>query len=295
MDVMPNLRSALLELLDATRDNNLRLIIGGGYGIYLKREYVRQHGIRTLLREWPEARSTNDLDLFLRPELLIDSARLKPLALTLRRLRYRVVPGAEKYQFVKPGPAGGREGSIKIDLLTGPQSRFRNAPLQVDERRVRPRPSVDLHAHPVDEALTLEDDLLPIGIDEGNRSDSTLRTEVFLPHPFTFTMMKLFAFRDRMTDKDKEYGRHHALDLYAILAMTSEVEWYRALELREMHRADPAILEATQIAKRYFSSLNSEGMLRMRESPYCRLDLQLDDFCRALQELFPPQIQSETR
>jgi hypothetical protein len=73
---MPNLRSALLELLDATRDDNLRLIIGGGYGIYLKREHVRQHGIRTLFREWPEARSTNDLDLFLRPELLIDSARL---------------------------------------------------------------------------------------------------------------------------------------------------------------------------------------------------------------------------
>lgn len=295
MDAMPNLRSALLELLDATRDDNLRLIIGGGYGIYLKREHVRQHGIRTLLREWPEARSTNDLDLFLRPELLTDSARLKPLALTLRQLGYRVVPGAEKYQFVKPGPAGGREGSIKIDLLTGPQSRFRNTPLQVDERRVRPRPSVDLHAHPVDEALTLEDDLLPITIDEKIAGDSPFRTEVYLPHPFTFTMMKLFAFRDRIADKDKEYGRYHALDLYAILAMTNEVEWYRALELREMHRSDPYILEATQIVERHFSSLDSEGMLRMRESPYCRPDLQLEEFCRALRELFPPRIQTATR
>jgi hypothetical protein len=30
MDAMPNLRSALLELLYATRNDNLRLIIGGG-------------------------------------------------------------------------------------------------------------------------------------------------------------------------------------------------------------------------------------------------------------------------
>ena len=90
-------------------------------------------------------------------------------------------------------------------------------------------------------------------------------------------------------------GGYHALDLYAILAMTNEVEWYRALELREMHRADSYILEATQIAERYFSSLNSDGMLRMRESPYCRPGLQFEEFCRALQELFPPRIQTATR
>ncbi|NLE38702.1 MAG: hypothetical protein GX621_11815 [Pirellulaceae bacterium] len=75
---MPTLETALIDLLHETREEDLRLIIGGGYGIYLKREHVRELGVRTLLREWPEARSTNDLDLFLRPELLVDSMRLKP-------------------------------------------------------------------------------------------------------------------------------------------------------------------------------------------------------------------------
>lgn len=161
-DLMPTLRSALLELLFDLRHDDLPLIIGGGYGLYLKREQVRLQGMRTLLSEWPEARATNDLDLFLRPELLINPLQLKPLADTLRRLGYQPVRGAEKYQFAKPGPSGGPEGSIKIDLLTGPQSRFRETSAKVDPRRIRPRPSVDLHAHPVDEALTLEDDLLPI-------------------------------------------------------------------------------------------------------------------------------------
>ncbi len=287
MNAMPNLQTALLDLLFATRDNDLKLIIGGGYGIYLKREHVRASAVRTLLTEWPEARSTNDLDLFLRPELLVESARLKPLSTALVCLGYEVVPGAEKYQFFKPGPSGGKEGSLKIDLLTGPRSRFAGTTAKVDDRRVRPQPSVNLHAHPVDEALTLEIDLLPIAI-EGPTSDGTRHEgQVWLPHPFTFAMMKLFAFRDRVDDEDKQFGRYHALDIYAVLATTTEPEWDRALAFRDLHRGETTVVEAGRIVDRYFSALTSEGMLRMRESPYCRPELQLDAFRDALRELFP--------
>jgi hypothetical protein len=225
--------------------------------------------------------------------LLTDSARLKPLADTLCRLHYKVVPGAEKYQFARPGPSGGQEGSIKIDLLTGPQHRFQKSAAKVDQRRVRPYPSVDLHAHPVDEAITLEDDLLPITIDGTTSDNLPFQTTVYLPHPLTFTMMKLFAFRDRRADRDKEFVRYHALDIYSILATTSEMEWNRALTLREAHRTAHSVIEAAGIVARYFSSLSGEGMLRMRESPYCRPELQLAEFCNALRELFPPQSPTE--
>lgn len=294
MDVMPNLRTALLDVLYETRSDDLKLIIGGGYGIYLKREHIRQSGIRTLFPEWPEARATNDLDLFLRPELLIDSQRLKPLAAALGHLGYQVIPGAEKYQFAKPGPSGGREGGLKIDLLTGPQSRFKGTTAQVDERRVRPRPSVDLHAHPVDEALTLEDDLLPVTLQGVLSNGSPHRGDVFLPHPLAFAMMKLFAFRDRAGDANKEYGRYHALDLYAVLATASEPEWERALALRQTHCAEPMIQEAGHIVSRSFSSLTSEGMIRVQESPYCRKELRLEEFCDALRDLFPQPLSDGT-
>ncbi len=38
MTVMPELRTALLDVLYETRNDDLRLILGGGYGVYLKRQ-----------------------------------------------------------------------------------------------------------------------------------------------------------------------------------------------------------------------------------------------------------------
>jgi hypothetical protein len=48
------------------------------------------------------------------------------LADAISRLDYQVLPGAEKYQFVKPGPGVAEAGSIKIDMLTGPQRTYSN-------------------------------------------------------------------------------------------------------------------------------------------------------------------------
>ena len=116
MNDLSTLGIYLLDLLWELRDTDLPIIIGGGYGIFLKTEYVRTHHLRTLLDKRPESRSTSDLDLFLRPELLIEPKKLAPLAKAIERLGYIVIPTAQKYQFVKPGP--GNVGEIKIDLLT---------------------------------------------------------------------------------------------------------------------------------------------------------------------------------
>ena len=74
MNRIIDLQTALLDLLQKMDDPEIRLIAGGGFGIHLKTNHVRNPGMRTLLAEWPEPRSTNDLDLFLRPELLIESS-----------------------------------------------------------------------------------------------------------------------------------------------------------------------------------------------------------------------------
>jgi hypothetical protein len=287
MITIPDLQSSLLDLLHEMESTDIKLIIGGGFGIYLKAGHVQRLSKRTLLREWPEPRSTNDLDLFLRPELLIDSAKLKPLADAILRLDYQVVPGAEKYQFVKPGPGGAEAGSIKIDILTGPQSRFQGTRVKADARRARPSPSIGIHAHPVDEAPTLEDGLLPVTLAGKLGSGEPWRAEIFLPHPYTFLMMKLFAFRDRLEDAYKEYGRYHALDLYTILATTTEEEWEYALELRDQYGDETYVMEARRLVSKYFSALDRLGMIRLKESLYYRPELQLDGFMSALEEVFP--------
>jgi hypothetical protein len=292
MIMMPDLQTALLDLLHEVKGTDIKLIIGGGFGIYLKTNHVRRLGVRTLLLEWPEPRSTNDLDLYLRPELLIQSAKLKPLAEAIARLGYQVVPGAEKYQFVKPGPGGVEAGSVKIDILTGPQSRFQGTGVKTDDRRAHPNPSVGIHAHPVDEAPTLEEGLLPETLAGKLSSGELWQAEVFLPHPYTFLMMKLFAFRDRLDDADKEFGRYHALDLYTILATTTEEEWGHALELRDHKRDEPYVMEAGHLASKHFSAPDRPGIIRLRESRYYRPELQIDDFISALTELFPSRMET---
>ncbi|MBN2418824.1 MAG: hypothetical protein JXL81_05520 [Deltaproteobacteria bacterium] len=282
-----DLQTSLLDLLYEIKDTDIKLIIGGGFGIYLKTSHVQQKRIQTLLNVWPEPRSTNDIDLFLRPELLIDTSKIKPLSEAIARLGYKIVTGSEKYQFVKSRLEKTDKRNIKIDILTGPQSRFEGTRVKVDDRRVRPRPSVGLHAHPVDEAVTLENDLLSIQLEGHLSSGEFFRADIFLPHPYTFSMMKLFAFRDRLNDTDKEYGRYHALDIYTIIATTEEEEWWYALELRDQHMKHPYVQEAGDIVLKYFSTLNSPGMLRLRESPYCRPELQLNEFMSILTELFP--------
>jgi len=286
MITIPDLQTSLLDLLHEMEGTDIKLIIGRGFGIYLKTDHVQRLGIRKLLREWPEPRSTNDIDLFLRPKLLIESAKLKPLAEAIARLGYQVVPGAEKYQFVKPGPGGTDVGSIKMDILTGPQSCFQGTMVRTDARRARPNPSVGIHAHPVDEAPTLEGGLLPVTLAGELSSDEPCQAEVFLPHPYTFSMMKLFAFRDRLDDADKEFGRYHALDLYTIIATTTEEEWRYAFELRGQQGDQPHVLEAGCLVSEHFSALDRLGMIRLRESPYYRRELQLDEFMSALKELF---------
>ena len=108
-----------------------------------------------------------------------------------------------------------------------------------------------------------------------------------MPNPYTFLMMKLFAFKDRVHDADKEYGRYHALDLYTIMATTTEEEWGQAKEFRDRFKEDPYVVEAGRLVSEYFSTLENLGMLRLRESPYYRSGLQLDEFMLAFQELFP--------
>jgi len=59
MITMSDLQTALLDLLHQVQGADVKLIIGGGFGIFLKTDHVRRLGMRTLLREWPEPRSTN--------------------------------------------------------------------------------------------------------------------------------------------------------------------------------------------------------------------------------------------
>jgi len=145
---------------------------------------------------------------------------------------------------------------------------------------------VGIHAHPLDAALTLEEGLLPITLAGKLSWGEPFEAEVFLPHPYTFLVMKISACRDRLGDPDKEFGRYHALDLYSILATTTESEWRYALGIRVRFEKEPYIMETGRLVIQYFSTMESPGIIRLRESPYYRSALQLGEFMSALKDLF---------
>jgi len=68
------LRSSLLDLHSSLGTKGVSLILGGGFGLFLKQlDLLTKENTRTLMpiEAWPRPRTTNDLDLFVPLELLV--------------------------------------------------------------------------------------------------------------------------------------------------------------------------------------------------------------------------------
>jgi len=279
------LTTHLLDLLFELREHPIPLTIGGGFGLYLKRRRLDQTGERTLFSQLPMPRATNDLDLFVRAEVLCDLESMKAVAAALGRLDYEEVPEARYMQWKKHFDLHGQDREIKVDLLVGPLGRFRDR-LHVKGVRARPIGSIRLHAHTVEEAVHIDESPAVLTI-SGNRSNGEpAEAQICVPQPFTYLLMKLFAFRDRKDDRDKDLGRHHALDLYTIVAMQVESEHQESLRLGQQYGEDGHVKAAREIIRTDFVETTSMGVIRLREHPLFRPDFPVTDFLAVLSEVF---------
>jgi hypothetical protein len=283
------LEDSLLDLLDELHNTEVRPILGGGYGLYLKQRFLHETGARALLGSIPEARSTNDLDLFLRTEVVADAHQFRQVAEALERLGCRPIESLKYLQFIRDVFAAGERREVKFDILTGPpHPGVDTRRIRTDPVRWRPRsPGIALHARPTPEAVAIEEHLIEIPLRRRPATVEPYQTVVLLPQPFSYALMKLFALRDRMDDAYKDFGRHHALDLYRIIAMATEAEWTTAMRLSQTHCQDPVVREAGTVVRQCFSGPETLGTLRLREHPQFSSTLELDGFILALAALFP--------
>jgi hypothetical protein len=285
------LAAHLLDLLDALEDQNIPLILVGGFGLFLRREWLLETRTPTLFERVPESRATEDFDLVLRLELLADLRKMTGLRATFDALGYRVVKNAQIYQFIKPGTAWGNARDIKIDLLARKPGEG-DPKLKTDSRRVKPSDkNSPLHAHITPEAIAVEDDPLEIEL-EGSRTDGRLsRGKIFLPCAYAMYLMKLFAFRDEhegIKPGDRErYATKHALDLYTITALLTLAERDGLPAFRERYGDHPIAREAGQIVKAYFAEPNAMGVLRLRDSNMLLEPANLTNFIAVLGRTFP--------
>ncbi len=230
-------------------------------------------------------RATNDIDLFLKAEVLADIARTKEVAEAITRLGYLAVEEAKYLQWKRPVTMGGVDQEVKIDVLVGPLGKHR-AGLKVSEPRVRPKGDIRFHAHTVEEAVHLEDQPVEVTV-EGLTSDgASYRGTVFVPEAFPYLMMKLHAFGDRKDDQNKNLGRHHALDVYTIIGMMTEAEYERAGSFGAADRDEPHVARARKIVAEDFSGPSATGVLRLREHSLARPDFRIEEFIDVLKEVF---------
>lgn len=279
----------LLDLLRQLEGSGVEPTLAGGFGLFLRREWITETRADTLIQPIPEVRSTEDFDLLLSLEVLANNAKAQMLRDTIEALGYRVFRDARYFQFAKARTSWGTAWEVKIDLLA-PQPEPDDPILKVNRPRVTQRKgNSPLHAYITPEAIAVEERRMEVFLEGTCTNDEFYCGKVWLPNALTLYIMKLHAFRDQEEGTRREpnldYARKHAADLYTLTALLRQQDYDDALVIAHQFRNHPALLEACQIVDQYFGNENFIGTLRVREQPNFSA-ANLPQFIRVLRQIF---------
>jgi len=276
------LRDTLVDLALMLKPDHIELIVGGGYGLVLrsemiaKREHFSRFGINTIVR------STGDLDCFLGAEVVSDSAKTRRIAEALESMGFTAIQ--RYWQFSK---SIGDRGEIHIDLLAAdvPAPLVANIQRPNDSRRFRPRGFDKLHGRRTPEAVTVQ--RLPSRVDASRDGRDAF---VLIPHPLSFILMKLFAFRDRIVQADDDYGAYHAFDILQTIDSMNHEEWDQTPEFLDDPVATSTVTEAREIVRQLLSSPYADGSVRLIDYARSKQNVpitaqQLEHFVNELKDL----------
>ncbi|MEP7074339.1 MAG: hypothetical protein ABI878_00905 [Acidobacteriota bacterium] len=257
MKVDDPLGEELIRLARELEPHEISLIVGGGYGLFLKTKQLLESKERTRIDPFPSARSTEDLDFFLQAEIVSSDAKFRKIREVLDK-DYEPISGAEYYQFKKKVLTSGIAQPIKVDFLAfPPESDELRKLVDVDVRRTAPKgKNRVLHAHTTEEAFLVQETAIRIRITQGSNA------EIFIPHPFAYLFLKLNAVNDRIDDSVK--GPYHAFDVYRIIAMMTENEWNESTSLAKRYSDHRQFEKATAIVAEQFASEDSKGVILVK-------------------------------
>lgn len=276
MNTLSPLINEVVTLVGMCEERNIPILIGGGLGLFIRDTYLASQRPPNYPRRI-DPRTTDDIDCFLAPDVIVSVERMNSLRDVLSILGYK--PHVEYLQFKKQIDSF-RE--VKIDLLAGlpdDQSTLTgNAP------RVRPRGVQNIHAFRTPEAASIAFEPRAIAV-EGQ--------SVRIPASINYLILKLHAFRDRKDTPKANYGRHHALDLFRIITSMDPIDWNTAETFIIEHANDEHVRSARNIRTEFFNTSASLGTLRLRENISFKSDAKvfedyLESFTHDFRELLPP-------
>lgn len=294
------LTTHLLDFLFEVDRNGLKtpLTVAGGFGLFLKRRYLTEQKEQTLFSNMDFARSTEDIDIFVHVDILCDPKQVQCIKDALHKLGYEVIDSAKYMQWKKPIKLSEFPGYIKMDFLAGNVGDAHRKQLHVKSYRVRNQQVEGLHAHITPEALFIDEKTLKIPLVGQRSSGDEYSTTICIPHPFTYLLMKLFAFRDRQNDSDKQLGSHHAFDIFTIIGSLTKNERDEAILLDKNPTQWPVIQEAKGIVETHFTRTSQKGAIAIRSHKlYQRIGgaEHWDEFVDTITEIFNIVHQSEER
>lgn len=271
------LNQALAELETALKECNVKLIVGGGFGLFvLQSAFTHKEGIRTLIPQeaWCVPRTTADIDVILETSIVASLEQFQAIRNSLDQLGYRVISGVEYLHFEKFFSADER---VEINFLTGPiEDPSLAEKIRITRPRVRPKGDVQLHAYLTNEAIALSDALQEVAE----------HSNLFLPASMTLLAMKLHAFKDRLVRNEHEKAGHHAMDVYRVICMMTEDQYAHARAYLSAHKEHEVVKSAADIVHTYFATADLPGITKIREHPLYRPEFQLDEMRGILAELF---------
>ena len=284
------LTTHLLDFIFELEKNGLKtpLTVAGGFGLFLKRQYLTECRERTLFDYLPGSRSTEDVDVFVRVDILCDVQQARFILDALRCLNYVALKGMEYMQWKKTIEFGEQTGTFRIDFLVGNIDAHRKFLYAKKPPRVR-NPHVEgFHAYNTPEALLIDEKAQEISLSGKRSNGESHTTSVCIPHPFTYLLMKLFAFHERTDGISKQ---HHAFDVFSIIGSLTEQELDESIEFGKIHVQEPVFQKAKQIVKDNFTGTSPEGMIAIQthnlfrnfEARHC------DVFLKTLTEIFTIQ------
>lgn len=282
------LEDYLIELHEELKKKGIPLVLGGGMSLYL-----RNHVLRTQSNDrynfQIETRSTDDFDLFLSSDLIIEKDKVETLRDILNALGYKVIPTAKNFQFSKVAPVLGVDREIKLDLLAAPPPPKDLNKVSISKPRIKPIGVEGLHAFLTDEAKNI--DVGTINVTLKNKSKSA---EIFIPSAFSYLILKLHAFNDRKerNDPKSDNGRHHAFDIFATVSRMNSDDWKEAKNSFIRQQGEDHLKSSIQIRKECFSSSSALGLIRLKENViYQRgkdlYEPSIQNLIDDLSELFP--------
>lgn len=279
----------LLELVKCLQDEGVGVVIGGGLSYYLRQAYMVKNVPPHYSQLHFESRSTQDIDVFLGPQIIVEEQKVNVVKNVLAQLGYLPMESARFFQFQKTDEETGF--TVKIDLLAAlPENQDQHGNMYINDFRIRPKACRDIHAYLTPEAATIDSDKVEIGLSDESGNLIT----VAIPSAYNFLILKLHAFYDRKdrNDDNSDGGRHHAFDIFATVCQMSEGDWHMAKAHYKKEAGKSYLAKACKIRKEDFCSGESLGAIRVRENKayqQCRseYDAVLDAFIKDLQDLFP--------